>query len=835
VSPIVPEAWRRISALLDEALALPVEDRPAFLRRACAHDPRLLAEAEQALAACDESGDYLESAGGGAAAAVLRDMAEQTGAVPDAGAGNEVIGPYRLIQKIGEGGMGEVWLAEQTEPIHRTVALKLIKAGMDTRQVVARFEAERQALALMDHPAIARVFDAGQTPRGLPYFVMEHVQGEPITTYCDRHTLTTRERIDLFVRVCDAIEHAHQKGIIHRDLKPSNVLVTVQDGRPVPKVIDFGVAKATSHHLIRKTVFTEQGVLIGTPEYMSPEQAELTGLDLDTRTDVYALGMMLYELLVGALPFDVRELRRAGFDEIRRIIREVDPPRPSARLSTLGEASDLAARNRRSEPARLASQLRGDLDWIAMKALEKDRTRRYASPNELAADIGRYLQHEPVLAGPPGTAYRARKFIRRHRLGVAAAALVTLALVTAVVGTSVGLVRARAEQERAEKTAKFLADTLGGIDPAGLGQALAATLRDRVDRRGRAALGSPPASGPAEPDPVFEGVNLIDEARTLVDDAILGKAVERIETTLKEEPALAADLYGAIAEAYDKLQLFQPALECSERAVRLSERARGHDDAITNELRTWLGSTYEGRGRYRDAEKVLLEAVDSLGRTRGENAPETLHASSALGWTYQQEGQAGPSSADADPGVQPRRRTEEAERILRKTLGPMRQVLGNDHRWTLRTAHGLGLALKDLGRHPEAEALLRDTVERMIRVQGGGDAETINTRLSLASVIYYSGRPEEGERMALELLNDSRRAVGEDSFLVLLIEEKLGMVYLEQGRYDEADGLLRKSARKMPLVLGEQSQFTREAIAAVARLDSLRPPRQEPEVKKRER
>ena len=305
----------------------------------------------------------------------------------------EAIGPYRLLERVGEGGMGEVWLAEQTQPIHRQVALKVIKAGMDTAQVVARFEAERQALALMDHPAIARVFDADATPQGRPYFVMEYVRGETITAYATRHTLTVLERIDLFLIVCEGVQHAHQKGIIHRDLKPSNVLVTVRDDRPMPKVIDFGVAKATTQALTDRTLHTELGALIGTPEYMSPEQAEMGSLDIDTRTDVYSLGVMLYELLTGTLPFESKALREQGLDKLRQTIREVDPPRPSTRVTAAASAT--TALPSHGDASRLARQLRGDLDWITMKALEKDRTRRYGSVSDLAADLRRHLDDVP--------------------------------------------------------------------------------------------------------------------------------------------------------------------------------------------------------------------------------------------------------------------------------------------------------------------------------------------------------------------------------------------------------------------------------------------------------
>ncbi len=338
------------------------------------------------------------------------------------------IGPYRLLQKIGEGGMGEVWLAEQDKPIRRRVALKLIKLGMDTKQVVARFEAERQALALMNHPNVAKVFDAGADDRGRPFFVMEHVKGVPITEYCDRQRLTTNERLDLFVLVCGGIQHAHQNAIIHRDIKPSNVLVTTQDGRPTPKIIDFGVAKATSQRLTERTVFTELGQLIGTPEYMSPEQAEMTVEDVDTRTDVYSLGVLLYELLVGVLPFETKELRAAGFDEIRRNIREVDPPKPSTKFTSLGVGATEVARRRDTDARSLSRQLSGDLDWIAMRTLEKRRERRYQSSAEVAADITRYLRNEPVLACPPTAAYRLQKFASRHRAGVAAVILSAVAL-----------------------------------------------------------------------------------------------------------------------------------------------------------------------------------------------------------------------------------------------------------------------------------------------------------------------------------------------------------------------------------------------------------------------
>ena len=350
-------------------------------------------------------------------------------------AAGTLIGPYKLLQQIGEGGMGVVYMAEQAAPVRRKVALKIIKPGMDTREVIARFEAERQALALMDHPNIARVFDGGATDAGRPYFVMELVRGVPITEYCDQNNLPVHERLELFVTVCHAVQHAHQKGIIHRDIKPSNVLVTLHDGRPVPKVIDFGVAKAIGQQLTDKTLFTQFAQMVGTPLYMSPEQAELTGLDIDTRGDIYSLGVLLYELLTGTTPFEGGRMKKAAMDEIRRMIREEDPPSPSMRLSsTAGETQTAVAAHRRVDAKGLSKLVRGDLDWIVMKALEKDRTRRYETANGFAADVVRYLSDEPVEACPPSSVYRFRKFARRNRGTLATAAFVLMAL---IVGTFV--------------------------------------------------------------------------------------------------------------------------------------------------------------------------------------------------------------------------------------------------------------------------------------------------------------------------------------------------------------------------------------------------------------
>src|SRR5437588_11615 len=410
------------------------EDRAAYIVGACAEDLGLRNRVQKLVAAHFRAGSFLEApALSSSTAGESKPLPLETSAAAQELPGS-LIGPYKLLQKIGEGGMGTVFMAEQTHPVQRKVALKVIKAGMDSRQVIARFEAERQALAMMDHVNIARVFDGGTTESGRPYFVMELVHGMPITKYCDDNRLTPRQRLELFGPVCNAIQHAHQKGIIHRDIKPSNVMITLYDGKPVPKVIDFGVAKATEQKLTEQTLFTQYGTALGTLEYMSPEQAEMSALGVDTRSDIYSLGVLLYELLTGSTPLTRRRISESGYAEILRMIKEEEAPKPSTRLSDSGEALASISAQRHMEPAKLTKLMRGELDWIVMKCLEKDRNRRYETANGIAADVQRYLNDEPVQACPPSARYRLRKLVRRNRVLFGILALGAVALVLAVLG-----------------------------------------------------------------------------------------------------------------------------------------------------------------------------------------------------------------------------------------------------------------------------------------------------------------------------------------------------------------------------------------------------------------
>lgn len=714
-----------------------------------------------------------------------------------------LIGPYRLLEKIGEGGMGEVWLAGQVEPIRRRVALKIIKRGMDTRQIVARFEAERQALALMDHPAIAKVLDAGETPEGRPYFVMEHVDGVPITEHCDRHRLTNRERLALFVQVCEGVQHAHQKAVIHRDLKPSNVLVTLQDGKPVPKIIDFGVAKAIDHHLTEKTLFTEFGAMVGTPEYMSPEQAEMTGQGIDTRTDVYALGVMLYELLVGALPFDPRELRSAGFEGIVRKIREEEPPKPSARLNKLGEQSGESAKLRGVDFRTLQSQVRGDLDWITMKALDKESARRYGSPAELAADVLRYMAHEPVLAGPPSAAYRARKFARRHRIAVSTAAATFVVLVGFAATMAVQARRIAAERDAADKVAEFLSNMLADARPQELGTALWTNLHDRVtdSRRRRGAPEAEIQAAITSFNELFAGVNSTDAVLQLLDEQILARAGKTIEQTPDLAPRIAGRLEDTLGRTYYELGLFGKAEQHAERAVEIGRKAVGERSPDTLSFSASLCRVYERQGRYADAETLGRETLATAERVLGREHRVTLAALTCLANANHRQG-----------------RLKVAEELFSELLDVQRRVLGAEHRNTLGAMINLANVRADAGRLDEAENLHRELLETYRRVLGREHPDTLASMYNLAASFEDRGRFDEAEALFREAIEIWQRIRGREHPDTLVATGALSAALMNRGRYDEAEKLNRETLDIQQAALGRNHPDSLQTMGMLANI-----------------
>jgi serine/threonine protein kinase/tetratricopeptide (TPR) repeat protein len=777
--PVLAEAAMSERDLFIAALQIPEPaERSAWLDRECGGDAALRQRIDVLLQAFDKAGSLLENPAVAVGATSDEPITEAPGAV---------VGPYKLLEQIGEGGFGVVFLAEQAEPVRRKVALKVLKPGMDTRQVVARFEAERQALAILDHPHIAKVFDGGATPSGRPYFVMELVKGVPITEFCDLNHLTPRQRLELFVAVCEAVQHAHQKGIIHRDLKPSNVLVSRHDTTPMVKVIDFGVAKTLGQVLTDKTLFTGIAQLIGTPLYMSPEQAGQSGLDIDTRSDIYSLGVLLYELLTGTTPFDEKRFRQAAYEEIRRIIREEDPPRPSTRLSESKDSLPSISAQRNTEPAKLTRLVRGELDWIVMKCLEKDRNRRYETANGLTRDIEHYLHDEPVAAGPPSAWYRARKFGRKHRAAIVSTGAFVVLLVVAT-AVSAGLawwankerLRAVAAEKSAEtrlgqvkKSNEILASVFRDLDPRVAekeGKDLRVALGERLDL----AAGQLEGESVGDPLVVAELQNTLGRIQGhlgYTDRAItlLQKAVATCESKLSPDHHDTLASRSNLASAYLGAGRIDEAIALFESTLKPTQSQLGPDDPHTLNNRNNLAEAYLAAGRTGEAIEMHEATLKVKESKLGPDHPETLVSRHNLASAYLTAG-----------------RTAEAITLLETTLKMQESKLGPDHPDTLTNRNNLTAAYREAGRSAEAITLHEATLKLQESKLGPDHPDTLVSRHNLAAAFHSAGRTGEAIALHEATLKLRESKLGRDHPDTLQSRHNLAVAFHSAGRTGEA-------------------------------------------------
>jgi non-specific serine/threonine protein kinase/serine/threonine-protein kinase len=726
------DRFRDAREIFVNAAAKAGDERRQYLDQVCGGDDELRAEVEDLLRYHDAATDGESE---------LPTPLHPASQLPDT---PERIGPFRVLQKIGSGGMGEVYEAQQERPLRRRVALKIIKWGMDTEQVVLRFESERQALALMDHPNVARVFDAGATEHGRPYFAMELVKGVPITDFCNESQLPVQDRLELMIQVCRGVQHAHQRGIIHRDIKPSNILVTDEDGVTTPKIIDFGVAKATSQQLTEQTVYTELGQWIGTPEYMSPEQAGMSGFDIDTRTDVYSLGVLMYELLVGVQPFAPEELRSSGFDEMRRKIREEDPPRPSTRITTTGKTSPEVAHRLRTDPPTLAKQLRGDLDWIVMKALEKDRNRRYGSPVELAADLERHLNDQPVLASPPSAGYRVGKFVRRNRLAVTAGLLITAAVVAGIFGTTAGWIRARQEADAARRVSDAMVNMYGDLNPISLrgGASTPVEILDRAVEKVELELADNPlvqARLMATLGHVYKDLGRYDKARPLLERSA---EIRRIEIG-ERHPDYAMSI-SVLGDLLSEMGDFEGARRLHERALAIRRQSFGPtSQTVAWSLRS-LGNVHRNLGEYAAAQALLGESAEILERADGDHRHDlsiTLHSQALV-------------AMDAGD-------FERARDLLERCVAIRQRILSPDHPDIAECFADYARVLFRLGDQDQPIDLTTRALSIYESVFGPDHRRTILAVAQLAVLEFFTGDEEASVSLYERIRNSQRGTDGE--------------------------------------------------------------------------
>ena len=745
--PHIPSSPRAEATFLS-VLDRPSEEREAYLARACEGDAALKAEVAAMLAAHRQAGDFMEHPplSPEVAAELARCKPEESG---------DHIVPYKLLQEIGVGGFGTVWMADQEQPVRRRVALKIIKVGMDTKEVIARFEQERQALAMMDHPNIARVFDAGATQHGRPYFVMELVKGVPITEFCDERQLGTRERLKLFADVCSAINHAHQKGIIHRDIKPSNVMVTMHGERAVTKVIDFGIAKATQNRLTDKTLLTRFEQFIGTPVYMSPEQATLSGLDIDTRSDIYALGVLLYELLTGKPPFDAHSLVSAGYEEMRRIIREVEPPKPSSRLSTvIGDERALVAKARHIEPEKLGKLVERDLDWIVMKAIEKDRNRRYETANAFAQDITLFLADEAVSACPPSAAYRCQKFARRNRVALRVVALIATVLVAATAISSWQAIRAyRAEQTQINLRKEAEIERTRAANAATKSNQIAEFLKEML--RG---VGPSVALG--------RDTTMLRE--------IADKTVDRVDRDLTEQPEVRAEIQNTLGQVFRALGQYAKAEKLHSAALLAQQQLFGEENAVVALTLYDLANAIRYQGRLTEAEPLFRRAlalqIKVPGSSRLSVAASIDHIASVLAMQN--------NFGDAEP-------------LFREALAIRRSLLGNDSREVAKSLDHLATVLADQGALQDAETIQREALEMRIRILGKAHPEVAHSLSGLAMVLDKRGDLSAAEPYYRDAFRLNDQMLDDSHPFVRASFNQLIDALLRMGRLDEIESLKR--------------------------------------------